>query len=188
VRRPCAGVLGLASDARDRGATVALLNPFPPARAPRPLLARPAGVRIGAPARPTSSGLPGGLPRSPTTRAPPLRPRRAAYHTDGSERRRAVSGVPAVLQSPAAARRVGRWSPLCGEEPGETAAGPGLVRLVPPGAVSYPHLRERAGLRVSHAENPCLAALSASSGHGHGRGSLHGPPCPRWVESSRGAK
>lgn len=178
------GVLGVASDFRDRWRDPALLN-RPSARALDPRLRRPIFI-IGAP-RSGTTFLGNSLGRLPDV----------SYHFE-----------PRLTKAAARCVYDGSWSARRGGTVFRLSYGALLLAtldggyrfaeknpensfLVPFLAAEFPDaqfvhiVRDGRDATVSHAERPWLAADSATSGRRGQSGELHGPGARWWVEPER---
>jgi hypothetical protein len=178
------GVLGLASDVRDRRRDPALRNPVS-ARALDPRLHRPVFV-IGAPRSGTTflGNCLGRLPEVSYHYEPRLTKAAARCVYDGSWSARRAAAVFRLSYSALLLAALDGGHRFAEKNPENSFLVPFLAAEFP-GAQFIHIVRDGRDAAVSHAEKPWLAAASASSGQRGMAGQLHGPRARWWVESPR---
>jgi hypothetical protein len=178
------GVLGLASDIRDRRHDPALRNPVS-ARALDPRLHRPVFV-IGAPRSGTTflGSCLGRLPEISYHFEPRLTNAAARCMYDGSWSRRRGAAVFRLSYSALLLAALDGGRRFAEKNPENSFLVPFLAAEFP-GAQFIHIVRDGRDAAVSHAEKPWLAAASAASGQRGMAGQLHGPQARWWVESPR---
>jgi hypothetical protein len=178
------GVLGLASDVRDRRRDPALRNPVS-ARALDPRLYRPVFV-IGAPRSGTTflGNCLGRLPEISYHYEPRLTKAAARCVYDGSWSARRAAAVFRLSYSALLLAALDGGHRFAEKNPENSFLVPFLAAEFP-GAQFIHIVRDGRDAAVSHAEKPWLAAASASSGQRGMAGQLRGPRARWWVESPR---
>jgi hypothetical protein len=178
------GVLGLASDVRDRRRDPALRNPVS-ARALDLRLHRPVFV-IGAPRSGTTflGSCLGRLPEISYHYEPRLTKAAARCVYDGSWSSRRAAAVFRLSYSALLLAALDGGHRFAEKNPENSFLVPFLAAEFP-GAQFIHIVRDGRDAAVSHAEKPWLAAASASSGQRGMAGQLHGPRARWWVEPPR---
>jgi hypothetical protein len=178
------GVLGLASDIRDRRRDPALRNPVSP-RALDPRLHRPVFV-IGAPRSGTTflGSCLGRLPEISYHFEPRLTKAAARCVYDGSWSPRRGAAVFRLSYSALLLAALDGGHRFAEKNPENSFLVPFLAAEFP-GAQFIHIVRDGRDAAVSHAEKPWLAAASAATGQRGMAGQLHGPQPRWWVEASR---
>ena len=178
------GVLGLASDVRDRRRDPALRNPVS-ARALDPRLHRPVFV-IGAPRSGTTflGSCLGRLPEVSYHYEPRLTKAAARCVYDGSWSARRAAAVFRLSYSALLLAALDGGHRFAEKNPENSFLVPFLAAEFP-GAQFIHIVRDGRDATVSHAEKPWLAAASAASGQRGMAGQLHGPRARWWVERPR---
>ncbi len=178
------GVLGLASDIRDRRRDPALRHPVS-AHALDPRLHRPVFV-IGAPRSGTTflGSCLGRLPEISYHFEPRLTKAAARCMYDGSWSRRRGAAVFRLSYSTLLLAALDGGRRFAEKNPENSFLVPFLAAEFP-GAQFIHIVRDGRDAAVSHAEKPWLAAASAASGQRGMAGQLHGPQARWWVESPR---
>ena len=177
------GVLGLASDIRDRRRDPALRNPVSP-RALDPRLHRPVFV-IGAPRSGTTflGSCLGRLPEISYHFEPRLTKAAARCVYDGSWSPRRGAAVFRLSYSALLLAALDGGHRFAEKNPENSFLVPFLAAEFP-GAQFIHIVRDGRDAAVSHAEKPWLAAASAATGQRGMAGQLHGPQPRWWVERS----
>jgi hypothetical protein len=178
------GVLGLASDVRDRRRDPGLRNPVS-ARALDPRLHRPVFV-IGAPRSGTTflGSCLGRLPEISYHYEPRLTKAAARCVYDGSWSARRAAAVFRLSYSALLLAALDGGHRFAEKNPENSFLVPFLAAEFP-GAQFVHIVRDGRDAAVSHAEKPWLAAASAVSGQRGMAGQLHGPRARWWVEPPR---
>jgi len=178
------GVLGLASDIRDRRRDPALRNPVS-GRALDPRLHRPVFV-IGAPRSGTTflGSCLGRLPEISYHFEPRLTKAAARCVYDGSWSPRRGAAVFRLSYSALLLAALDGGRRFAEKNPENSFLVPFLAAEFP-GAQFIHIVRDGRDAAVSHAEKPWLAAASAASGQRGMAGQLHGPQARWWVEPPR---
>jgi Sulfotransferase family len=178
------GVLGVASDVRDRRRDPALRNPVS-ARALDPRLHRPVFV-IGAPRSGTTflGSCLGRLPEISYHYEPRLTKAAARCVYDGSWSARRAAAVFRLSYSALLLAALDGGHRFAEKNPENSFLVPFLAAEFP-GAQFIHIVRDGRDAAVSHAEKPWLAAASAVSGQRGMAGQLHGPRARWWVEPPR---
>jgi hypothetical protein len=178
------GVLGMASDVRDRRRDPALRNPVS-ARALDPRLHRPVFV-IGAPRSGTTflGSCLGRLPEISYHYEPRLTKAAARCVYDGSWSARRAAAVFRLSYSALLLAALDGGHRFAEKNPENSFLVPFLAAEFP-GAQFIHIVRDGRDAAVSHAEKPWLAAASAVSGQRGMAGQLHGPRARWWVEPPR---
>jgi hypothetical protein len=178
------GVLGLASDLRDRRRDPALRNPLS-ARALDPRLRRPVFV-IGAPRSGTTflGNCLGRLPDISYHFEPRLTKAAARCVYDGSWSARRGAAVFRLSYSALLLAALDGGHRFAEKNPENSFLVPFLAGEFP--SAQFIHIiRDGRDAAVSHAEQPWLAAASAATGRRGMAGQLHGPQARWWVEPER---
>ncbi len=178
------GVLGLASDIRDRRRDPALRNPVS-ARALDPRLHRPVFV-IGAPRSGTTflGSCLGRLPEISYHFEPRLTKAAARCIYDGTWSPRRGAAVFRLSYSALLLAALDGGHRFAEKNPENSFLVPFLAGEFP-GAQFIHIVRDGRDVAVSHAKQPWLAAASAASGRRGMAGQLHGPQARWWVETPR---
>lgn len=178
------GVLGIASDIRDRRRDPALLN-RPSARILDPRLRRPIFI-IGAPRSGTTflGNSLGRLPGISYHFEPRLTKAAARCVYDGSWSARRCGAVFRLSYGALLLATLGGGHRFAEKNPENSFLVPFLAAEFPD--AQFVHIvRDGRDAAVSHAEQPWLTAASAASGRRGQSGQLHGPAPRWWVEPER---